>query len=625
MEELLQTNSVQELRAIATNLQREAAEKRQELQLMVGSRYHEFIESADTIGAMWTDASALAQQLADFTDKCEQLVQQGSRLLQQTTAGEYGSDRDDFFPRGVDEQAVWDCLDECDVYAAAVLIAVAAFQHSSPGVQRDIPVFRYLYTTARPTSDRGTGGTSPSEDNSSVLFLSETVADDAQLLLLDSELTLEQRCKILVAVRYLQGLDDLQCMRKFLEAQDVLLTEACERLGASDLNREQLAVRLNEAVGLLQRCLLDAYLTFVSPCPSSVKESGLQQLAGSSETFTLFDAFKVEFGLRVEKRCRAAGSEGDVINREKAWKGTASAQTLREAFFDWIMVHITRIADLTKEALSKLQSAAEVSRLQRLVWQQATRFMQDSVAAQQGHPCYNDQTWAEASHALLRSPSRRSKVRAVPSREDDSLLLWSLLFRSSFLQQVENILSSASMSALARFRQCVNELLNPDGIVIDWENDVRVHIDARAHAAVATPSGRKGVRRTRAEQRSASASRLQRQAEVLYALLQSETSNVMGDSWLPIEQGDPQSSESFATALYYSYCQLLASLVCTVRVLSISIQAALLEEQPAAAGDNRWVLLDALVTLGRFAWLLKSRSQFLEAALEVIASAHERS
>src|SRR3546814_11608178 len=67
----------------------------------------------------------------------------------------------------------------------------------------------------------------------------------------------------------------------------------------------------------------------------------------------------------------------DVINKEKAWKSTTPVQTLRETFFEWIMVHITQIATLTKDALAKLSSAAEVSRLQRLVWQQATRFMQE--------------------------------------------------------------------------------------------------------------------------------------------------------------------------------------------------------------------------------------------------------
>jgi hypothetical protein len=77
MEELVQTKSVDELRVIAAQVQREADTRQKELQLMVGSRYHEFIESADTISGMHKQSITLVTDLEDFMKACATLVHSG--------------------------------------------------------------------------------------------------------------------------------------------------------------------------------------------------------------------------------------------------------------------------------------------------------------------------------------------------------------------------------------------------------------------------------------------------------------------------------------------------------------------------------------------------------------------
>lgn len=52
LDEILQTRSIHELRELVCELDKESQGKQKELQQMVGSTYHDFIQSADTISVM---------------------------------------------------------------------------------------------------------------------------------------------------------------------------------------------------------------------------------------------------------------------------------------------------------------------------------------------------------------------------------------------------------------------------------------------------------------------------------------------------------------------------------------------------------------------------------------------
>src|SRR5437868_4833843 len=62
-EDLLKTRTIPELRDRVNQLDKESNAKKTELQLMVGSKYHDFIQSADMINEMRGQVTTVEQQI----------------------------------------------------------------------------------------------------------------------------------------------------------------------------------------------------------------------------------------------------------------------------------------------------------------------------------------------------------------------------------------------------------------------------------------------------------------------------------------------------------------------------------------------------------------------------------
>lgn len=83
-EDLLKTRTIPELRDRVNQLEKESNAKKTELQLMVGSKYHDFIQSADMINEMRGQVTTVEQQIERLW-KCNQdLVLRGHNLLSLT-------------------------------------------------------------------------------------------------------------------------------------------------------------------------------------------------------------------------------------------------------------------------------------------------------------------------------------------------------------------------------------------------------------------------------------------------------------------------------------------------------------------------------------------------------------
>ena len=85
-EDLLRTKSIFELRQLVEKLNQTAQSKQSELQQMVGSKYHDFIQSADSIAAMKEKLTSVESHLVKFWDYADQVVQNSNRLLQPTVS-----------------------------------------------------------------------------------------------------------------------------------------------------------------------------------------------------------------------------------------------------------------------------------------------------------------------------------------------------------------------------------------------------------------------------------------------------------------------------------------------------------------------------------------------------------
>ena len=82
-DDLLKSRSISDLRSLIHDLRRDGEGKRTELQSMVGSQYHEFIQSADKISGMNEQSRQLVEKLGEFWTQNQQVINHVNTLLGQ--------------------------------------------------------------------------------------------------------------------------------------------------------------------------------------------------------------------------------------------------------------------------------------------------------------------------------------------------------------------------------------------------------------------------------------------------------------------------------------------------------------------------------------------------------------
>lgn len=153
-DDLLKNKPIADLRVLIKQLNKDAEDKKTELRSMVGSQYHQFIQSADKISEMHDQSKVLLASLDQFWERNQDFVSQMQRFLhkdaQTTSAGQQPEKLRSGKPRrlvltGTSSSVAahgprsfsWSCTDvtpsqlwkdigDCDVYSAATRILVAA-------------------------------------------------------------------------------------------------------------------------------------------------------------------------------------------------------------------------------------------------------------------------------------------------------------------------------------------------------------------------------------------------------------------------------------------------------------------------------------------------------------------
>ena len=77
-DQLLETHTVAEAGAVGRQLAKEVDRKREELRVMVGERYRDLIEAADTIHNMRLCSSSVIQSVAGMQQSCSSLQHQSA-------------------------------------------------------------------------------------------------------------------------------------------------------------------------------------------------------------------------------------------------------------------------------------------------------------------------------------------------------------------------------------------------------------------------------------------------------------------------------------------------------------------------------------------------------------------
>ena len=130
--DLLQRHSINELRGLVQSLQKDCGSKKSELQLMVGSKYHDFIESADAITNMHKAADTVSHSIQPLSSLGKEVIQQCQALLDDKVPQSVVKSIAQRRYHKVDLTAgnVWECLNCCEVFEAAELLVTAGILRS---------------------------------------------------------------------------------------------------------------------------------------------------------------------------------------------------------------------------------------------------------------------------------------------------------------------------------------------------------------------------------------------------------------------------------------------------------------------------------------------------------------
>lgn len=192
-DDLLRNRPISDLRVLIKQLHDDGEEKKRELRRMVGSQYHEFIQSADNLAGMHTQSQQMLAVLDKFWKQCDSFVKEVHGFLDGKTnvnKNKLGSTDNARFVRTedivtfADSSSLWRDLGRCDVYSATlrVLAALAAGNES-----RLLVNMSYIHPITVEAVKSMKLTTNQQSSLRSVSFLVETVLDDACLLAQDRD------------------------------------------------------------------------------------------------------------------------------------------------------------------------------------------------------------------------------------------------------------------------------------------------------------------------------------------------------------------------------------------------------------------------------------------------------
>lgn len=190
-DDLLRNRPISDLRVLIKQLHDDGEEKKRELRRMVGSQYHEFIQSADNLAGMHAQSQQMLYVLDKFWKQRDSFVKEVHGFLDGKTNSHsmLGATDNARIVRTVDlvrfadSSSLWRELGQCDIYSASLRVLAALVGG------KDSQLLNASYIHPNTLEGLKSMQLTPVQQSSlrSVSFLGETVLDDAMLLAQDRD------------------------------------------------------------------------------------------------------------------------------------------------------------------------------------------------------------------------------------------------------------------------------------------------------------------------------------------------------------------------------------------------------------------------------------------------------
>jgi hypothetical protein len=623
-EELLRSTNIRELRRLVVDLDGQAGNKKAELQTMVASKYHDFIQSADSIKSMQTKAEGMNSKLGTFLQSSQNLVARTAVLQNTSTDQRYSSsssklashsnELDEVFQ--LSASSVWFYLENCIVSKAAVVVCVVSSILQCYG---GIPVESSISTSLPPKVIAAILNTAlPQKTLSqykSITFLSHTVRDDAYLFSLLKNNSAAELSDCLCVIGLIDSCDYTMLLDILLKGRDKIMQIDTE---CSSKDIDLLRASLTNLVRLLQKTVLDVYFLFIGTQSESISNQGY--LALSHKKFA--DTFRSALSHFIAGQTKSWHSDDNMMNEIKSILGSADIfrafgegkkgfvvdqNYIKSRFHAWLLIAIDRVVTLTERTLAAADSTYNVSTLQQYVWKLSIN-MDLGTNEELTKFGYTQRAWEDAS-AFFLSPLRKRKLdlNCISSQ-----LLWTHALRQPFLHHVEQLLRVSCNSALERVKehtlqclQSINVSLNPETLGV-----VKRHRDENCHSDSIFTS-------------TVESALVFHYAEEIRQVLESELEIVFGNAHtikhMDADSHDPQASAALQHALVVQCAQFASQLSIFLRTIAASLRTFLRGHKGNVKNVYEQRCLDSflngLLIIGRLAWMLKNRGGMISRCL----------
>ncbi|CAM9161784.1 unnamed protein product [Discosporangium mesarthrocarpum] len=589
----LEHMSVGEARDLLRQLTSQVSQKQTELQLMVGSRYHELIESADSIVSMKDTAEEVMGLLQSFPEEHSYMKKQVPTSVDPDTGREGGlapsstaveRDNQSEVTRLMlnAPAAMWAALDNNRHFEAAGLLLKC----------------RRAMATGPLSLSLGSEATGAAFLKSQCAYVEQFPSriTAAAKSLLGKPCNTEVCTGALASVLLIEGCNKAQPIRSLLELllrrRGARVIKTCKRAMKEGRGGES-EEGLCNAILAVQKTIQDVHAIFAPrqgerPC------------------------------LLVELARVACPEIGPL--------GVHSSDVARLCT-DWLSLLAPKIHGCSNKLLRSIRDANALARVRAKLWDLTHEVVEESGDKAQGNALGGESSWTEAcafaiNNKLLRAHLEQSLNKSPLLPVDGKPIeLWSLLFSCTFAELAETLLKDSLLLLRRDVESCLDAVLTITGASSLTTRTKGNHRSIQAD----------GWNKTLDVfgSRNLMSKDILGAAQEVTAVLNSGLQTVTEDAWSLVQQGDQAAAEALERSLYHLCIDMVAGLANRLRAMLEEVHSYVkpaerqkpkgqASEEPVRenSGYERQGFADAGLIIGRIAWLLMhKRGRILRSVL----------
>lgn len=249
-DKIFESMSIDQIKDLIRGLQHETDRKREELRTLVGERYRDLMEAAETIICMRDTSSDVVSRIRAIQDATSTLSSLSHRMGDNKKKMDASCDFGDEAQYALAAQIkllmdvperMWNSVDSRDYLTATKLYLFARHIHTNLSLQEDV-------MTSYPVIDR---------QWAAISHFHEAISSGCEVVMSDGRSSVEDTVEAMVAVALLKGVSQKTIFEDFMKKRQVELTLKLKRQDVSA------KAHINQSLASISSCLATVHASFI--------------------------------------------------------------------------------------------------------------------------------------------------------------------------------------------------------------------------------------------------------------------------------------------------------------------------------------------------------------------------